>query len=64
MRQVIIKSGITAQKAIDIAKQTHSGIVYYFDIDDDHDQLVYSVGLVDSVKKEIYLIEIDAASGK
>ena len=62
-QQVIKTSGITADKAIDIAKKAYSGTVYQFGIDDDNNQLIYSVDLADAAKGEIYEVEVDASNG-
>ena len=62
--QVIKASGITADKAIDIAKKAYEGTVLQFEMDDEHNQLLYNVELVNSDKSEIYEVEVDASNGK
>ncbi len=63
-RQVIKQSGITADKAIDIAKSTYKGTVYQYELEADHNRLTYKIELANPIKGEIYEVEIDASNGK
>ena len=63
-RQVIKQSGITADKAIDIAKNTYKGTVYKYELETHHNRLTYKVELANPAKGENYEVEVDASNGK
>ncbi len=62
-RLAIEKSGVTSDKAIDIAKSTFNGTIYSYELDAKRTKLVYNIKLANPAKKESYQVVIDASDG-
>lgn len=61
---LISRSGVTVEKAFATALETHPGVIFEYELEEESDRFVHEVEIVSPEESRKYKVEVDAETGE